>query len=69
MRKSINLPKKHNKSEAASKDAASLHLVVDDPYFFEKMLQCFVEIVDQTVYIFRQRGPAGAYTHFRHAGS
>ena len=26
MRKSINLPKKHNKSEAASKDAASLHL-------------------------------------------
>ena len=26
MRKSINLPKKHNKSEAASKDAASFHL-------------------------------------------
>lgn len=52
MRKSINLPKKHNKSEAASKDAASFHLEGDDPYFFEKMLQCFVEVVDQTVYIF-----------------
>lgn len=26
MRKSINLPKKHKQSEAASKDAASLHL-------------------------------------------
>lgn len=69
MRKSINLPKKHNKSEAASKDAASFHLEGDDPYFFEKMLQCFVEVVDQTVYIFRQCGPAGADTYFRHAGS
>lgn len=69
MRKSINIPKKHKQSEAASKDAASFHLEGDDPYFFEKMLQCFVEVVDQTVYIFRQRGPAGAYTHFRHAGS
>lgn len=70
MRKSINLPKKHNKSEAASKDAASFHLgVVVTLIFFEKMLQCFVEVVDQTVYIFRQRGPAGADAHFRHAGS
>lgn len=32
MRKSINLPKKHKQSEAASKDAASLHLAGDDPY-------------------------------------
>lgn len=69
MRKSINLPKKHKQSEAASKDAASFHLEGDDPYFFEKMLQCFVEVVDQTVYIFRQRGPAGADAYFRHAGS
>lgn len=36
MRKSINLLKKHNKSEAASKDAASFHLGVVVTLIFSK---------------------------------